>query len=95
MIIGLPKETKDQELRVGITPEGVDTLIKSGHQVLVEKNAGLGSGISDHSYEKVGAELMRKPDVLFSDSVFIFVLNACFLISFLRMMDNASFNNSH
>lgn len=71
MIIGLPKETKDQELRVGITPEGVDTLIKSGHRVLVEKNAGLGSGISDHSYEKVGAELMRKPDVLFSDSELI------------------------
>ena len=51
MIIGLPKETKDQELRVGITPDGVDTLIKSGHRVLVEQNAGVGSGIPNDSYE--------------------------------------------
>ena len=71
MIIGLPKETKDQELRVGITPDGVETLIKSGHRVLVEKNAGLGSGISDHSYEEVGAELINEPERLFSDSELI------------------------
>ena len=59
MIIGLPKETKDQELRVGITPAGVNTLIKSGNRVLVQKNAGVGSGISDDSYIQVGAELVK------------------------------------
>ncbi|MDE0745508.1 MAG: alanine dehydrogenase [SAR202 cluster bacterium] len=71
MIIGLPKETKDQELRVGITPDGVDTLIKSGHRVLVEQNAGVGSGIPNDSYEKVGAELIQKPEALFSASELI------------------------
>ena len=71
MIIGLPKETKDQELRVGITPDGVETLIKSGHRVLVEQNAGVGSGIANDSYEKVGAELIQKPETLFSASELI------------------------
>ena len=68
MIIGLPKETKDQELRVGITPAGVNTLIKSGNRVLVQKNAGVGSGISDDSYIQVGAELVKAPETLFSSS---------------------------
>ena len=71
MIIGLPKETKDQELRVGITPDGVETLIKNGHRVLVEQNAGVGSGIPNDSYEKVGAELIQKPEALFSASELI------------------------
>ena len=71
MIIGLPKETKDQELRVGITPDGVDILIKSGHRVLVEQNAGVGSGIPNDSYERVGAELIQKPEALFSASELI------------------------
>ena len=71
MIIGLPKETKDQELRVGITPDGVETLIKNGHRVLVEQNAGVGSGIPNDSYQKVGAQLIQKPEVLFSASELI------------------------
>ena len=68
MIIGLPKETKDQELRVGITPDGVDTLIKGGHRVLIQQNAGVGSGISDDSYSQMGAELVKTAEALFSSS---------------------------
>ena len=68
MIIGLPKETKDQELRVGITPEGVGTLVKDGNQVLVEEGAGVGSGILDERYVEMGAELVRNPETLFSSS---------------------------
>ena len=85
MIIGLPKETKDQELRVGITPAGVNTLIKSGNRVLVQKNAGVGSGISDDSYIQVGAELVKTPETLFSSSDLIvkvkeFQLHECELL---------------
>ncbi|HBR18434.1 MAG: alanine dehydrogenase [Deltaproteobacteria bacterium RIFCSPLOWO2_12_FULL_43_16] len=56
MIIGVPKEIKDKEYRVAITPAGVDVLVKAGHKVIVERNAGVGSGISDEEYRKAGAE---------------------------------------
>lgn len=57
MIIGVPKEIKEEENRVAITPAGVAALISHGHKVLVEKVAGLGSGISDRSYAGAGATL--------------------------------------
>ena len=50
MIIGIPKETTDQEFRVGITPAGVTSLVQQGHRILIEKSAGVGSGISDTNY---------------------------------------------
>lgn len=56
MIIGVPKEIKDKEYRVAITPAGVDVLVKAEHKVIVERNAGVGSGISDEEYRKAGAE---------------------------------------
>jgi alanine dehydrogenase len=58
MIIGTPKETKDNEYRVGITPGGVRQLVKGGHQVLVETGAGQGSGFSDREYETSGAKIV-------------------------------------
>lgn len=57
MIVGVPKEIKGHEYRVGITPAGARTLIEDGHQVLIEKGAGLGSGLSDEQYQAVGAQL--------------------------------------
>jgi len=57
MIVGIPKEIKDKEYRVAITPAGVDVLIKAGHKVIIEKAAGAGSGITDEEYEKAGAEI--------------------------------------
>lgn len=56
MIVGTVKEIKIGENRVGLTPFGADSLIKAGHEVLVEKNAGLNSGFSDDDYKKVGAK---------------------------------------
>lgn len=56
MLVGVPKEIKNHEYRVAITPAGVVELIKNGHQVIVEKNAGIGSAISDSEYEKAGAK---------------------------------------
>jgi alanine dehydrogenase len=56
MIIGVPKETKDQERRVAITPTGVAALVSDGHRVLIERDAGLGSGLSNNEYAASGAE---------------------------------------
>ena len=58
MIIGVPKEIKIQEYRVGMTPEGVDALSRQGHTVYVETNAGGGSGFSDEAYVAVGAQIL-------------------------------------
>ena len=68
MIIGIPKETTDQELRVGITPAGVASLVGLGHRVLIESSAGIGSGIPDNNYLANGAELVSSSDVIFSSS---------------------------
>jgi alanine dehydrogenase len=57
MKIGVPKEIKNNEFRIGITPNGVQTLISHGHDVCVENNAGVGSGFSNHDYLKVGATI--------------------------------------
>ncbi len=58
MIIGVPKEIKDNESRVGMVPAGVKELSAHGHQVLVEEQAGLGSGITDEEFRRAGARLL-------------------------------------
>ena len=58
MIIGVSKEIKTAENRVGATPAGVDMLVRAGHKVLVEKGAGEGSGFSDEEYRQAGAEIV-------------------------------------
>lgn len=58
MIVGVPREIKSHEYRVGMTPAGVRTLVEDGHQVLVETGAGLGSGLDDEQYRAAGANLM-------------------------------------
>lgn len=58
MIIGVPKEIKEQEYRVSITPQGVEDLRKDGHTVLVETEAGLGSGFSDGEYLEADADIV-------------------------------------
>ncbi|MCL2640693.1 MAG: alanine dehydrogenase [Phycisphaerales bacterium] len=58
MIVGVPKEVKENEYRVGMIPAGVDQLIRGGHQVFVEKSAGIGSGIADDEYTKIGAKVV-------------------------------------
>ena len=59
MIIGLPKEIKNNEFRVGLTPGNVSDYIQAGHAVLVEKGAGIGSGYSDEEYAQAGATLVN------------------------------------
>ena len=58
MKIGIPKEIKNNENRVGMTPDGVAELVKHGHEVFVEHTAGEGSGFADAAYEKVGAKIL-------------------------------------
>jgi len=58
MLIGVPKEIKISENRVGMTEAGVRQLTKEGHSIIVEKDAGLGSGISNEQYEKAGAKII-------------------------------------
>lgn len=62
MIVGLPKEIKDNEYRVGLTPAGVRALTDAGHNVIVEKSAGEGSGFEDGLYQKAGAEILNTAD---------------------------------
>jgi alanine dehydrogenase len=60
MIIGVPKEIKNKEFRVSMTPQGVAELVRRKHQVLVQNEAGAGSGFSDSDYEKAGARILAK-----------------------------------
>jgi alanine dehydrogenase len=62
VIIGLPKEIKDNEYRVGLTPAGVRALTDAGHKVVVEKDAGAGSGFEDELYGRAGATILNSPD---------------------------------
>ena len=66
--IGCPKEIKPQEGRVGLTPAGVDALVRAGHQVFVEQNAGIDSGFTDAEYTAVGATICSKPVDIYSVS---------------------------
>ena len=58
MIIGVPKEIKEQERRIALVPSAAEQLTKRGHTVLVEKNGGIGSGYPDEEYKKAGAEIV-------------------------------------
>jgi alanine dehydrogenase len=65
MLIGVPKEIKDNEFRVGLVPSTVRELTANNHEVLVERNAGVGAGISDADYQAVGAEIVPDADRIF------------------------------
>jgi alanine dehydrogenase len=63
MIVGVPKEIKNEEYRVAVTPIGVKMFVRAGHHVVVEKGAGVGSGFDDKAYKAAGAELAAADDV--------------------------------
>jgi alanine dehydrogenase len=71
MIIGVPKEIKDHEYRVALLPSAAYLLIKRGHQVLVEKNAGAGAGYPDVDYEQAGAKLIADHREIFEKAEMI------------------------
>lgn len=71
MIIGVAKEIKNNENRVGLTPAGADALVKAGHKVFVEQSAGVGSGFDDGDYSAVGAQIVADKKKIFDDAQMI------------------------
>ncbi len=71
MIVGVPKEIKPNENRVGITPAGVMEFVHHGHSVIIEKNAGVGSGIEDKDYEEAGATIVDSAKEVFDNAEMI------------------------
>ena len=71
MIVGVPREIKQDEYRVAMLPVGVEELTRAGHRVLVERGAGLGSGIPDELYARHGAEIVEGPDQVFGEAELI------------------------
>jgi len=68
MIIGIPKEVKRDEYRVAILPVGVEELVKRDHQVVIERDAGIGSGIPNDQYEMAGASILDSADQVFDQA---------------------------
>jgi alanine dehydrogenase len=68
MIVGVPKETKRDEYRVAMLPVGAEELTRAGHRVLIEADAGLGSGIHDADYAAAGAEMVSSASKVFSQA---------------------------
>ena len=66
MIVGIPKEIKDNEFRVAATPEGVLELARAGHEVVVERSAGIGSALTDDQFEAAGAKILDDADAVFA-----------------------------
>src|SRR5213075_190214 len=71
MLVGVPKEIKDHEYRVGLVPSSVAELVHRGHALLVERGAGAGAGLGDDTYEAAGAKLVDGPDRIFAGAQLI------------------------
>jgi alanine dehydrogenase len=75
MRIGCPKEIKNREYRVGLTPESAKELVRHGHEVWIETGAGLGIGASDIEYQAAGAHIRPNAAALFADCEMIVKVN--------------------
>ena len=71
MTVGIPKEIKNNEFRVGLTPSGANTFVRDGHTVYLQKGAGIGSGFSDDLYTNVGAKILNSIEEIYSLSELI------------------------
>ncbi|HEY0427720.1 MAG TPA: alanine dehydrogenase [Pyrinomonadaceae bacterium] len=88
MKIGLPKEIKDNEYRVGLTPAGVNALINAGHEVYVENRAGEGSGFPNELYEKEGATILGTADEIWQTGDMIVKVKEPISPEYPRMREN-------
>jgi alanine dehydrogenase len=68
MLVGVPKEIKDNEYRVGLVPASVQELVHHGHKVMVQKGAGLGAGLADADYASAGATIVDSADTIFAEA---------------------------
>jgi alanine dehydrogenase len=88
MKIGLPKEIKDNEYRVGLTPAGVNALVSSGHEVFVQKTAGDGSGFTDEQYVTAGGRLLDTADDVWGTGDMIVKVKEPIAPEYPRMREN-------
>jgi alanine dehydrogenase len=88
MNIGVPKEVKNNEFRVAITPSGVREFIKHGHSVFIEKGAGLGSAITDSDYTNVGATILDSADQVWASAELILKVKEPIAIEYSRLRKN-------
>ena len=88
MKIGLPKEIKDNEYRVGLTPAGVQALSHAGHEVYVQKTAGEGSGFTDDQYVKAGGKLLETADDVWQTGDMIVKVKEPIAPEYPRMREN-------
>ena len=76
MLIGVPKEIKNHEYRIGLTPAGARELVVHGHKVMIQRDGGKSIGLTNEMYQKAGAEIVDmaigKPDL---EQVFVGVMN--------------------
>ena len=85
MIVGIPKEIKNNEFRVSVTPAGAHALVAAGHTVYVEKDAGLGSANTNEMYEKAGAKILPTADEVWAKSDLIVKVKEPIAPEFHRM----------
>src|SRR6476660_2061573 len=88
MKVGLPKEIKDNEYRVGLTPAGVQALSQAGHEVFVQKTAGEGSGFTDEQYVKAGGKLLDTADQIWETGDMIVKVKEPVAPEYPRMREN-------
>ena len=88
MKIGLPKEIKDNEYRVGLTPAGVNALVSSGHEVFVQKSAGDGSGFTDEQYVTAGGKILDTADDVWGTGDMIVKVKEPIAPEYPRMREN-------
>jgi alanine dehydrogenase len=87
MKVGVPREVKDHEYRVAITPAGVRELVGEGHSVIVEHDAGAGSTISDSQFQAAGAEIVSDADTVFGDADMVLKVKEPIEEEFHRLRD--------
>lgn len=87
MIIGVPKELKPDEYRVGLVPAGVKALSEEGHTVYIEAGAGEGSGISDREYEEAGAQILEDPDEVWARADLIIKVKEPIPVEYARLRE--------
>lgn len=88
MKIGLPKEIKDNEYRVGLTPAGVNALANAGHTAFVQKTAGEGSGFADDQYVKAGGKLLDTADEIWAEGDMVVKVKEPIAPEYPRMREN-------
>jgi alanine dehydrogenase len=88
MKLGCPKEIKNNENRVGLTPNAAGSYIAAGHQVFIEKGAGIGSGISDEEYVAVGAKMLPTADAVWAEAEMIVKVKEPLHEEYAKMREN-------